>query len=239
MRTSCLRRAICAVVVCGCLASSAAAEVTFGWEYGETEARCDNNGDLLEVQNAEFPDGALSWSIGWGADIEGLQAEAVPTLSAQITPTVGGGYSVVIDISAEVYANLIDPSSDQANAMVDIYFQLAMFFPAGEYYAYTLVPDGDIGDIAEETGDCTLSLAFVVLNDSNEDELVHVLSPRDEGYSLYGGIILEANDALRDGLESHCLLTETITLELTPVPEPASLSLLALGGILLLRRRRG
>lgn len=238
-----LGRFAMAVVLCGLGASGTQAAATFEWIIGQTEAQCDNNAAGLEAQNDSFPAGQLNWTIGYDADIPDLTASASPSLTAMVDAMPDGRYAVTIEATAEVYANLQDPLSSEANAETFIYFQLAITIPAGNYYAYTLTPDSaktsSVVEVEYELGDFSVTEDGVSLNDSLDEEAAGILTGRADPYLLYGGFRATAHDGLADGIESTGYATQNVLFELEPVPEPATVGLLVAGSLGLIRRRRG
>lgn len=225
-----------ALAVCLATASAASATVTFAWEYGETETRCDDAAALLEVQNDSYPDGSLNWSIGFPADLDPLDASATITLTASISADPTSAL-VSIQGDAEVYANLTEPTSSEANAYAKLYFQLTILIPEGEPYAYSLNDPNDWLVISQSAGDVVVgSDTFVAFNASAAEQQAGILYGRSEPYRLYGGIEVSAHDGVLDGIESIASFMQTVTLQLGPVPEPASLLLLAAGGVFIRRR---
>ena len=160
-----------------------------------------------------------------------------------------GEYNAIsINNSGEVYANLIEGTTETITASVEGYFQLAIYVPVGETYRYTIedyIMDNN-SDPAVDFDDSAWHMTLGAddgfsLYEGGSDGVgkTGVLTGKVEPYLLYGGFKFSATDSVSDGTGVWGQVDQSVDISLEQIPEPATLTLIAFvgGGILVMRRR--
>ena len=229
---SLIGRAIGAAALCSVVAVNAQAGVTFHWDFQVANTEVGRDGAALDSDDA-----VTVWD---------------ETYQEWITETC----SEAVDVG-EAYADMVtwtstDPVSGIASVGIEAAVELITFAPTGAEptythgYAYFQL----VATISDQPYTMELDAELDVIDEAdfwitNNDHFVNsydpslTLQPSIDPYVLvWGAINYDCLIDFKTG-DDHCGYAETIVgLNLIPVPEPVSLSLLAVSGLTLLQRRR-
>ncbi|NLX13929.1 MAG: PEP-CTERM sorting domain-containing protein [Phycisphaerales bacterium] len=229
LRNNGLGRAIRAalVVVVTFVTGTAQAGVILDWQFFESEAQLGQSGvialsDKMETVWGSEPNASAM------ADVESSLGETIAEL--QGSQSVDGTGVWTINLTSALDLRVNEDSGGVINfSRGKTYFQLAVVV-SDQPYQFDL--DYDIDDAGGPF--VTQYDHFVATYGSGS-----ILYPREDPYILlWGGLDYAVTSFAVGGwdyLSAHA--STKLTLELVPVPEPATVSLLLLGGLSLLRRR--
>ena len=221
---------VCAVVAVlgGVVAGRAEAGLILDWQYFEAKAELGQSG-VVELSDVEETEWDSESSASAMAEVSDSLGETIAEL--QGSRSVDGAGVLTIDLTSALDLGVNEDAGDAINfSHGETYFQLAVVV-SDQPYRFDLEYELD-----EASG------PFVTQNDHfvNTYGSGPILYPQAEPYILlWGGIdytVTGFDFPDWEHLSAHA--STELTLELTPVPEPATLSLLAVCGLALVRRRR-
>lgn len=226
-----MKALIVSAVVLAVFAGGAHAGVVFDWHFQRAEVEIGQPGNVVasDVGVTQWdPEYSQWWTC---AEVEAAgYGEALAVLGRRDSTDPAG----VVTVEVEAFIDLVayEPLAGQTNyADGYVYFQLAVWV-SDQPYEFVLDYEMDMpggGDF------------WMVQNDHfvNSYGDGPILAPREDQYTLlWGAVDYTCTIDSQDWGDAGGYAETVLTLTLTPVPEPATLSVLALGGLVALRRRR-
>lgn len=226
-----MKVSVISAVVLAMLAGGAHAGVILDWQFQKAEVEVGQPGNVVasdvgvtqwDAQDSQWWTCAEAEAAGYG------EADAVLGRWDSTDPTG----IVVVELVTSIDLIAYEPPAGQTNyAHGKTYFQMAVFV-SDQPYEFELDYEMDM-PWEDDPG--------MVQNDHfvNTYGDGPVLQPQDDPYMILWGAVDYTYTIDWQGWGDVGGHADTaLTLILTPVPEPATLSLLAMGGLAILRRRR-